>query len=136
MTAPPATGVPWSRACGRGRWRVATTTRREDAEAGRVACREDESKDTRRVPRRTKGQTTKEGRRKNTEASASLAMPHRSMTLPPRRTPSAAMTHVAPALAMRDASESREKPPKTTVCTAPIRAREHGDGELGDHRHK
>jgi hypothetical protein len=44
------------------------------------------------------------------------------MTLPPRRTPSAAMTHVAPALAMRDASESREKPPKTTVCTAPIRA--------------
>ena len=49
-------------------------------------------------------------------------MPHRSMTLPPRRTPSAAMTHVAPALAMRDASESREKPPKTTVCTAPIRA--------------
>ena len=23
---------------------------------------------------------------------------------------------------MRDASESREKPPKTTVCTAPIRA--------------
>ena len=49
-------------------------------------------------------------------------MPHKSITLPPRRTPSAAMTHVAPALAMRDASESREKPPKTTVWTAPIRA--------------
>mmetsp|Transcript_17986 Transcript_17986/g.56164 ORF Transcript_17986/g.56164 Transcript_17986/m.56164 type:complete len:215 (-) Transcript_17986:303-947(-) len=55
-------------------------------------------------------------------STAALAMPQRSMTLPPRRTPSAAITAFAPADEMRAASESLEKPPKTTVWTAPMRA--------------
>mmetsp|Transcript_5521 Transcript_5521/g.16323 ORF Transcript_5521/g.16323 Transcript_5521/m.16323 type:complete len:212 (+) Transcript_5521:1103-1738(+) len=53
---------------------------------------------------------------------ASFAMSYRLIGLLPRMTPSQVMTTNARASTRRSASALAEKPPKTTVCTAPIRA--------------
>ena len=55
-------------------------------------------------------------------ASASSAWCLRSTALPRRQPPSAVMRSLAPQSLMRPASASAQKPPKTTVCGAPIRA--------------
>ena len=56
------------------------------------------------------------------EASASSAWGLRPIALPRRQPPSAVMSTLAPQSLMRPDSASAEKPPKTTVCGAPIRA--------------
>ena len=54
--------------------------------------------------------------------TASSAAPLRLAGLPRRQPPSAVMSTFAPASSMRPARASELKPPKTTVCGAPIRA--------------
>ena len=59
-----------------------------------------------------------------------------SGTCLPRRQPaSAVIISLAEASLLRSAMASAENPPKTTEWTAPIRAGQHGDGKLGNHRH-
>ena len=55
-------------------------------------------------------------------ATASSAMRLSGRTWPRRYPPSAVIRTVAVASWIRSRSDSAEKPPKTTECTAPIRA--------------
>ena len=53
---------------------------------------------------------------------ASSTFAFKGTGLPPRRPSSAVMTSLLPQSAIRPASDSGEKPPNTTECTAPMRA--------------
>ena len=55
--------------------------------------------------------------------------------LPRRQPPSAVICSLASASLLRSAMASAEKPPKMTEWIAPIRAGQHGDRQLGHHRH-
>ena len=54
-------------------------------------------------------------------ASASSTLVLSATILPRRHPPSAVMHMTAPQSLMRSRSASAEKPPKTTVCVAPMR---------------
>lgn len=54
------------------------------------------------------------------------------MAFLPRMNPDAVMSTRAPQFAVRPASASAEKPPKTTQCTAPMRA--HASSAIGSCR--
>ena len=56
------------------------------------------------------------------DSSASSTAGLSGAGLPRRQPPSAVMTSLACELTIRPLSASAEKPPKTTVCGAPIRA--------------
>ena len=55
-------------------------------------------------------------------ASASSTVSFSGTTVPRRHAPSPVTSTLASASLMRSRSESAEKPPNTTECTAPIRA--------------
>jgi hypothetical protein len=55
-------------------------------------------------------------------SSAASTFAFNGIRLPPRRPSSAVITTLEPQSAMRPASDSAEKPPNTTECTAPMRA--------------
>ena len=55
-------------------------------------------------------------------SSAALTLALRGMSLPARQPPSPVIMAVTPQSSTRSRTESGEKPPKITVCGAPMRA--------------